>query len=99
MDDVILLIRKEFEKNEIGEHIAAEKSREVWATISSVSRQEWSSAGRDRLKPWLMVKTPAINYDGEEIVEVHGVRYAVYRTYHDADSDEMELYLAKRVGD
>lgn len=39
----------------------------------------------------------AFDYNGEDIVEIDGNRYSVYRTYR-AKADEIELYLEKKAG-
>ena len=98
MDDVIKLIKQAYTKDTIGQGVPNESSREVFASINSVSRSEWSAAGVNGLKPSFVATTPSINYEGEMIVELSGERYSVYRTYLKKDSDEIELYLERKVG-
>lgn len=96
MDDVITLISETYADDGIMQKIPAETTREVFASVSSVNRAEWRSAGLNGLQPSFVAVMPLINYDGEKLVEWRGVRYTVYRTYFRADSDEIELYLEKR---
>lgn len=37
------------------------------------------------------------DYQGEEIAEINGDRYGIYRTYF-ATTDTIELYLEKKAG-
>ena len=45
-----------------------------------------------------MLRTQRINYSGERIAELEGVRYGVYRTYTPPDSDLIEIYLEEKAG-
>lgn len=89
----------------------AESQREVFARVESVERSEFFAAGQKGLRPELRVTLAAIEYEGEQVCAVDGVRYAIYRTYNRAsleaffhtarnalDLDEMELYLQREVG-
>ncbi len=98
MDDLICLISVKYQKDAIGQMIASECKRNVWASVRSVGRTEWVQAGQNGLNPELLVTTAKVNYQGEEIVEVAGKRYSVYRTYFNHDSDEIELYLEMKAG-
>ena len=98
VDDLVSLIAQSYTVASDGQQIAAETARDVWASISSVSRSEWHSAALDGLQAELVVTTPAVNYAGEKIAEVHGVRYGVYRTYFPKESDMVELYLENKAG-
>lgn len=98
MDDMLTLIAERYEQNEIGAYIAQEISHDVWVRLESISRGEWYQAGIAGLQPEVVAITNAANYDGEKLAELRGKRYAIYRTYRLADSDEIELYLAEQVG-
>ena len=99
MDGVVSLIQKSYAKDEIGQYIPSSESYvEILVTVNSVSRREWMDAGRNGMNPELMLTTAAINYSGEKEVEYEGVRYAVYRTYNPPNSDEIEIYLQRKVG-
>lgn len=98
MDDVVTLIGETYADDGILQKIPTETTREVFASVSSVSRAEWRSAGLSGLRPSFVAVMPLVNYNGEKLLEWRGVRYAVYRTYFSAGSDEIELYLEQRTG-
>lgn len=98
MDDVITLIRETYADDGIKQKIPTETTREVFASVKSVTSTEWRNAGLNGLQSSLVATMPLVNYDGEKLVEWRGTRYAVYRPYFRADSDEIELYLEQRTG-
>lgn len=99
MDDVLTLIAPALKQNDIGDFVEqSEKRREVFGTVSSVSRAEWYNAGREGMNPEIVFTTPLVNYCWEPEAEFHGVRYAIYRTYFVKDTDEIELYLERKAG-
>lgn len=75
------------------------ESAEVWGSVTSVDRQEFYSAGQRNLKPEIRVTIWAAEYSGQEIIEIDGERYGVYRTYRRDYSDEIELYVERKAGD
>lgn len=102
MDDLITLIKEGYTRDEIGQMVPVETSRQVWAHLQSVTRAEWADAGQKGMQPQLVAITPIVNYDGESIVQL-GVgesakRYSVYRTYFGPDTDSIELYLERKAG-
>lgn len=98
MDGVAYLIAETFEEDAIGQRIPQENRREIFVTVDNIGRNEWMEAGRNGLSPELMLKTAAINYSGEEIIEFEGARYAIYRTHRKAVTDEIEFYLQRKAG-
>lgn len=98
MDDEIILITRRFQMDELNQQIATECYHRVWCRIESVSRAEWRDAGVQGLQPELMAVMPICNYGGELIALHNGIRYAVYRTYRNQRTDEIELYLSREVG-
>lgn len=98
MDDIIKLVDEVFVQDDLGVQTATENSREVWASIQSVTRAEWNSAGQDGLRPSMVAIMPVLNYNGEKIATVWNNRYSVYRTYLPPESDYIELYLQKKEG-
>lgn len=102
MDDLITLIKEGYTRDEIGQMVPVETSRQVWAHLQSVTRAEWADAGQKGMQPQLVAITSIVNYDGESIVQL-GVgesakRYSVYRTYFGPDTDSIELYLERKAG-
>lgn len=95
--DVIKLIAVCVEPDEIGQQIEVETGREIFCSISSISAAEFFDAGRSGLKAALRATVFEPEYEGEEIAEYRGVRYAIYRTFR-AKNEQLELYLRKDVG-
>lgn len=93
----VYLISATYETDDLKQHIPVEKRRKVIGCIGSISAAEFFEAGRSGLKPQLRVSVFAPDYAGEEVVELNGVRYGVYRTYL-ASADTMELYLERKAG-
>ena len=93
----IYLILETNTQNSIGEWIASETRRKVYANVKSVTATEFFSAGQIGLSPEFRFTMFGPDYAGERIVEYNGVRYAVYRVYQ-ATTDTMELYVQKEVG-
>ena len=98
MDNSIIfsLISEAFIIDDIGQRIATETSREVYGQKGAITRAEWNAAAQQGLKPSYEVTMFAYDYEGEEIAEVDGERYTIYRTYK--RNDTVELYLEKKVG-
>lgn len=71
--------------------------RTAFCSMENVKRSDWSIAAAHGLKSIRCVRVWSDEYDGEEVVIVDGVRYAVYRTYS-PNADEIELHLEQRVG-
>ncbi len=98
MDDLITLVADTYQQQESGAQIPRETQRQVWATLASVTRQEFLGAGREGLNPELVATTPLVNYGGERTVIIRGKRYGIYRTYLAPESDSIELYLEGKAG-
>ena len=87
-----------------------ESTREVFAHVESVGRNEFFAAGQQGLRPELRITVFAAEYQGEQLCELDGVRYSVYRTYrvseadfrrtarNAANADYIELYVQREVG-
>lgn len=98
MDELITLIKEEPVQLPNGVPVTEEHPREVWATLSSVYREEFLEAGREGLNPEMVATTPLVNYCGETSAIVRGKRYGIYRTYIVPNSDMIELYLEGKAG-
>jgi hypothetical protein len=97
MDTVAYLINCTNVQDDAGVWSCNEERQEILASVGSISRSEWNSAGNTGLKPEIMVRTPSANYGGQMEIEVCGVRYGIYRTYTDTD-DYTELYCERKAG-
>lgn len=71
--------------------------RLVYANVTSVTASEYFEGARNGLNPEIRLVMFGPDYEGEEIAEVNGVEYAIYRTYIPR-TDIIELYLSKRKG-
>lgn len=98
MNNDAYLIKRSFTFDEIGNQIATETKNPIPIDIKSITRDEFFRAGEQKLNPEMMVTTAAINYQGEELIEIDSVVYTIYRKYRDENSDDIELYLRKEVG-
>ena len=99
MTEVAYFIEKNnYTKDALGQMIPAGKNRrEFFCRESSISRNEFDIAGKQGIRASIVLITASVNYDNEEEVEYEGNRYSIYRTYKTPDSDEIELYLEKRI--
>lgn len=84
-------------RDDIGNPVRKETSSQVWAELRSVTRAEFQAAGAQGLKPSMVVKVHDVDYHGEQLVEVGGVRYSVYRDYRKGET--RELYVTQKGGD
>ena len=84
-------------RDDIGNPVRKETSSEVWAELRSVTRAELQAAGAMGLKPSMVVVVHDVDYHGEQLVEVGGVRYSVYRDYRKGET--RELYVTPKGGD
>lgn len=98
MDKDVNLITRTFSIDSLGNQTATEIKNPIPVTVLSITRDEFYRAGEQKLNPEMVLKTAADNYSGQELVEVDSVVYTIYRKYRDADSDDIELYLRKEVG-
>lgn len=98
MDNSILfdLIGKAFNVDDIGQRVATETSRAVYGRMGSITRAEWGASLQNGFNPSFSITMFAYDYNGEELAEVDGVRYSIYRTYR--YNDLIELYLEKKTG-
>lgn len=94
---VLTLISTSYTKDAIGQQVPKEKKRDVFCNVSSVSLSEWSDAGQAGLNPEYRATMFAPDYEGEEIAELDGIRYGIYRTYL-GRNEEIELYLERKAG-
>lgn len=96
ISNVAQLVAVTITYDDIGQSIEAETVTDIFVEERSITRQEWSEAGRIGVNPDIELVTPFMNYNGELIVDYDGVRYSVYRTYRSGDN--IELYLTKKGG-
>lgn len=92
----ISLISVTHTQDAIGQLVDVETKADVIATLRSVSLTEWTDAGQLGLSAQWQASVWSAEYSGQEIVEISGKRYNVYRTYD--TGRKIELYLEEMVG-
>lgn len=94
---VITLISVQHISDAIGQQVPHEIFRDVFCNITSVSASEWFDAGKAGLKAEYRATVFSYDYQGEELAELDGVRYGIYRTYV-GKNENVELYLERKAG-
>lgn len=95
--NIVTLIGVTYEEDKVGNHVPVEKARSVYCNIASVSGSEWMEAGRIGIVPQYKLTVFEYDYQGEEIAELNGIRYGIYRTYL-GKNENLELYLQRKSG-
>ena len=99
MDDIIFLISETITQDSIGTCIKSETETKIFAEKLSISRSEFFSAGQQNLVPKLAFAVHDFEYHGEKAVKYDGVKYSVYRTYHNPNTEKTEIYLIRKAGE
>lgn len=94
---VCWLVGKSYGQNAAGEWVAAETRKKVFVNVRSASAAEWFEGGRSGLNPACTVTMFRVDYEGETVLELDGVRYQVYRTY-ETRNDLIELHVQREAG-
>lgn len=92
----VSLVNKTVVFDEIGRPTEQPTTREVMATINSISAAEYARAGEIGLKAELMFSLWQYEYEGEEEVVYNNKHYSVYRTYIN-NNGKVELYCQRKV--
>ena len=82
-----------------GNAVYTETETLVYAEDISIRQTEFFQAAAVGFKPERCLKMYAFEYHGEQLCELDGERYNIYRTYLAQGSDRIELYLTAIVGD
>lgn len=72
--------------------------REVFARVKSASRSEFFDGGQAGFKPEYQFTVFCDEYQGESECEYEGIIYSIYRTYQVPGTDDLELYVQRKVG-
>lgn len=94
---VLTLVGIAYTQDAIGQQVPREIPREVFCSLSSVSASEWFDGGKAGLNPEYRATMFAPDYEGEQIAQLDGERYGIYRTYLGRD-ETIELYLTRKAG-
>lgn len=100
-NDVIVTLLKKGKStaDELGNAVYKELKTAVFAEQKSVKQSEFFQAAAAGFKPDMVLEVYAFEYYGEELCELNGERYSIYRTYNIPGTDRTELYLTAIVGD
>lgn len=93
----VTLIKKTYTQDVIGQQIATEVLTTVFCKVTSVSRDEFFTASNQGLKPQFQITINRYEYDGQNEVELDGIRYGVYRTYI-GKGENLYLYIESKKG-
>lgn len=83
--------------DDIRQPVMQETSSTIYATMLEITRTEWAAAQQQSLSPSFRLLVFFRDYNGENIAELNGKRYLIYRTF--GAGDYIELYLGQRVGE
>lgn len=75
-----------------------ETRRTILARMDDVTRAEFFAAGQNGMRAEFRFIVNPIEYEGEQLSEWNGMRYAIYRTYHVPGTDDLELYAQREAG-
>ena len=96
---VTLIKRGDYQTDEYGNAYYPEECREVFAQKKSVRQTEFFQAFAVGFKPEIVLEIYDFEYENQELCELDGERFNIYRSYPIKDTDRVELYLTAIVGD
>lgn len=85
--------------NDIGEPVEFESKRLVYGLKKAVRQTEFFQAAARGFKPEICVEVNSFEYQNEDICELEGQRFRIYRAYPLSNSERTELYLTQLVGE
>lgn len=100
-DCIIQLIHKNnsTETNSIGEPVVDDDYKSVYGVKKSVRQSEFFQAFASGFKPEIVIEVNSFEYNNEELCELEGQRFRIYRSYPLKNSEKTELYLTQLVGE
>ena len=105
MDDVIKLISTKYEQDDYGNEVPIRTARQVFVSVSSITRTEFYQAAQNDLHPeYTFTISHYKDYLGEREVAYTDWRgeeriYDVIRTYRQPNTDSIELTVTERTAD
>lgn len=93
-NDVVLLISKKVEYDELGNQIEVETERMVYANEMSVSMKEFYEAGNKGIRPEKQFEIYSFEYQGESQLKYNNKDYEIIRTQTKGDKTRL---ICKRV--
>lgn len=95
--NIVFLVGQTYATDSIGQQVATETKTQIFASINSISRDEYFTASSQGLKPQYQVRINRYEYDGQKEIEINGERYAVYRSYV-GKGEMLDLYVEAKKG-
>ena len=96
--DVIFLVKQERTQKTDYTWTTAEKKREIFCDVRSITQTEWFEAGRNGIDhPAYIFIMDRNEYEDEQIVEYRGQRYGVFRVYM-GKNESLELHCEAKGG-
>lgn len=96
MADLLTLIAQAITVDDYGNEVATETERKIFCEVHSISQTEFYAAANTELNPEFRFNIFFGDYNGEDVCEFKGQRYAIYRTYRSGDT--LELYAERKIG-
>ena len=96
MADVLYLISQTISVDDYGNEVETETQRQVYCEVNSITQTEFYAAANTELNPEYRFDVFFGDYNGEDVIEYQGNRYAIYRTYRTGDT--LELYCERKIG-
>jgi len=94
MTDILTLIQRIPGRDDQGDPVLLETSRDVFCGVRSIGQQEFYQASATDFHPELkLVLADYLDYQDERLVEYNGRRYSVIRTYR--AGQELELVVER----
>ncbi len=99
-DTVVTLIKRARSGgDDYGNAVYTEEKTAVFAEKKSVRQSEFFQAAAAGFKPEIVLEVYDFEYHNEELCELDGERFKIYRAYPVGKTGRTELYLTAIVGD
>ena len=93
MNEVLTLVQQSYGVDDYGDPVTTETRREVFGRLGSIGQAEFYQAHAVGLKPELkFILADYLDFEDETVVEYHGQRYRVLRTFRNGQELELVLY-------
>lgn len=79
--DIITLVAESTSRDSDGYTVTTESTKEVYADIKSVKRDEFYKALRSGITAAIVCRIFAHDYNGQRLIDYAGIRYKVERAY------------------
>lgn len=87
------------ESTATGEPIFNEERKAVYGVKKAVRQSEFFQAFSQGFKPDVKIEINSFEYENENLCDLEGQRFRIYRSYPISNSERTELYLTQLVGE